>query len=121
MTTTLFLNFSQNTFNVAEQTQRNQALARAKVGQTTKAKNRLEVATQAVETIERALGIEERWAETTSEYIATRLYVENRHFIRAVDELERLVVQRLFELSKANLAGTGTRSPPPLASSVAFT
>lgn len=80
------------------------------MAQTTKAKNRLDVAMQAVEAIEHALGIEERWMPNSSEYVATQLYVKNRRFIRAVDELERLVVQRLFELSKANLAGTGKHS-----------
>ena len=34
-------------------------------------------------------------------------YSQQRQFIRAVEELENLVVQRLFELSKANLASTG--------------
>ena len=31
-----------------------------------------------------------------------------REFQLAVDKLESLVVQRLFELTKANLSGTGT-------------
>jgi hypothetical protein len=35
-------------------------------------------------------------------------YSQERHFIRSVEELEGLVVRRLFEMSKANLAGTGT-------------
>jgi hypothetical protein len=34
-------------------------------------------------------------------------YLQNRQFIRIVDKLEGLVVQRLFELSKSHLAGTG--------------
>ena len=34
-------------------------------------------------------------------------YSQRRQFIRVVEELENLVVQRLFELSKANLASTG--------------
>jgi len=37
-------------------------------------------------------------------------YSQHREFIRAVEELENLVVQRLFELSKANLASTGGSS-----------
>lgn len=36
-------------------------------------------------------------------------YSQERQFIRSVEELEGLVVRRLFELSKANLAGTGRR------------
>ncbi len=102
-----FLNVNQNTFNTREQVSRNKALARAKLGQLTKARNRLEVAERTVETVERTLEIAERWKEGSDEYEAALEYVHNRRFIRAVDELERLVVQRLFELSKANLAGTG--------------
>ena len=34
-------------------------------------------------------------------------YSQHRQFIHVVEELEGLVVQRLFELSKANLASTG--------------
>ncbi|KAG6379623.1 hypothetical protein JVT61DRAFT_10136 [Boletus reticuloceps] len=38
---------------------------------------------------------------------AVEHFEKHRTFIRVVDELEGLVVQRLFELSKANLASTG--------------
>ncbi len=102
-----FLNINSNTFNTREEKARHQAMARAKLGQTTKARNRLEIAERAVDTIERTLNISTRWTEDSDEYREARVYVQNRKFIRAVEELERLVVQRLFELSKANLAGTG--------------
>ena len=35
-------------------------------------------------------------------------YISNKKFIRVVEELEGLVVSRLMELDKANLAGSGT-------------
>jgi hypothetical protein len=54
------------------------------------------------------MGLDEQWSENDSEYQRTLKFIQNRTFIKAVDQLERLVVQRLFELSKANLAGTGT-------------
>ncbi|KAG2044043.1 hypothetical protein BDR03DRAFT_930785 [Suillus americanus] len=41
------------------------------------------------------------------EYQEALKYLHNRQFICAVQHLEGLVVQRLFELAKANLAGTG--------------
>jgi hypothetical protein len=41
------------------------------------------------------------------EYQRAHQYLKNREFIRAVEALEGLVVQRLFELAKANLSGTG--------------
>ena len=62
-----------------------------------------------VEDLEEQLGIEptRRWTSDQREYVEMREYSRHRQFIRAVEELENLVVQRLFELSKANLASTG--------------
>ena len=62
-----------------------------------------------VEDLEEQLGIEptRRWTLDQREYVEMREYSRHRQFIRAVEELENLVVQRLFELSKANLASTG--------------
>ena len=56
---------------------------------------------------ERQLGIEERWTSEDPRYADALNYINNRTFICAVEHLEGLVVQRLFELSKANLAATG--------------
>ena len=112
-TTAQFLDVDQGNFNVAEHKARNIALARAKIGKITKAQKDLNVAAKAVETIERTLGIPERWSEECAEYKAVECYMNNRQFVRAIDTLERLVVQRLFELSKANLAGTGVSSHSP--------
>ncbi len=65
------------------------------------------MAMTAVEDLEALLQVEERWSENCKEYLAALDYINRREFIRAVCELEGLVIQRLFELSKANLAGTG--------------
>ena len=94
-----------------EQSQKNIALARAKVAERNAALRKLQLAEAALEDIERRMGISERWTEDSAEYKEAQAYVKNRRFIRAVDQLERLVVQRLFELSKANLAGTGACIP----------
>ena len=48
-----------------------------------------------------------RWTETSDEYRVAKQKVAERNYRRALDELERLVVQRLFELSKLNISGTG--------------
>ena len=62
-----------------------------------------------VEELEEQLGIEraDRWTPDQREYVKMLEYSQRRQFIRVVEELENLVVQRLFELSKANLASTG--------------
>ena len=57
--------------------------------------------------IERQLKIEERWSAEDPRYMDALKFINNRTFIGAVERLEGLVVQRLFELSKANLAATG--------------
>ena len=57
--------------------------------------------------IEWQLKIEERWSEEDPRYLDALKFINNQTFIGAVERLEGLVVQRLFELSKANLAGTG--------------
>ena len=61
-----------------------------------------------VETFENMLQIEERWTEASPEYKA--FFQENvlTSYERALDELERLVVMRLFELAKMSSSGTGT-------------
>ncbi|KAG0692671.1 hypothetical protein DFH29DRAFT_882163 [Suillus ampliporus] len=57
--------------------------------------------------LERRIGITQCWTPADLEYQEALKYLHNRQFIRAVQHLEGLVVQRLFELAKANLAGTG--------------
>ncbi|KAI6149057.1 hypothetical protein EDD17DRAFT_1766528 [Pisolithus thermaeus] len=60
-----------------------------------------------VANFERQHNITDCWTPLHREYINAREYTKHRAFIRAVEELEGLVVQRMFELSKANLAKTG--------------
>ncbi|KAG2028904.1 hypothetical protein BDR03DRAFT_929693 [Suillus americanus] len=60
-----------------------------------------------VEDFERRHSITERWLPHDPKYTQAVRYSQERQFIRSVEELEGLVVRRLFELSKANLAGTG--------------
>jgi hypothetical protein len=57
--------------------------------------------------LERQLGIKDRWVKGSPEY---KHYQDEAHLLEyrsALDELERLVVQRLFELSKLGMSGTG--------------
>ena len=56
--------------------------------------------------IEWQLGIKVRWSAEDPCYLDALKYINNCTFISAVERLEGLVVQRLFELSKANLAST---------------
>jgi len=62
-----------------------------------------------IEDLEDQLGIEstDRWTVDWPKYVEMLEYSRQRQFICAVEGLKNLVVQRLFELSKANLASTG--------------
>ncbi|KAG2100428.1 uncharacterized protein F5147DRAFT_582150, partial [Suillus discolor] len=72
------------------------------------AHDKLLLAMNVVSDLERQLSIETWWTVNDTEYKQASAYLTNQQFIRAVEQLEGLVVQRLFELAKANLAGTGT-------------
>jgi hypothetical protein len=60
-----------------------------------------------VETLENSLDIDQRWTADSPEYKV--FYQENvlTNYERALDELEQLVVMRLFELTKMSSSGTG--------------
>ena len=69
--------------------------------------SKLQNAESYVETLENSLQIEERWSTASPEYES--FYQENvlTNYERSLDELERLVVMRLFELVKMSASGTG--------------
>jgi hypothetical protein len=53
------------------------------------------------------LDIGECWTTDSPEYQQAADYLHSRNYQVAVDKLEGLVVQRLFELTKANVSQTG--------------
>ncbi|KAG2108835.1 hypothetical protein BD769DRAFT_1630507 [Suillus cothurnatus] len=84
-----------------------QVMTKAREAERQAAHNKLLLAMNVVSDLEQQLSIETRWSVNDAEYKQASAYLTNRRFIRAVEQLEGLVVQRLFELAKANLAGTG--------------
>ncbi len=64
-------------------------------------------ALHAVEDLELKLKLNETWTTKHPKYEETLAYMRKRQFHRALDKVQQLVVQRLFELSKANIAGMG--------------
>jgi hypothetical protein len=52
-------------------------------------------------------GFHERWEPDSDIYKETQKLLVERSYRRAVDNLERLVVQRLFELTKLGMNGVG--------------
>lgn len=65
------------------------------------------VAIRSVADLESKLQITEPWTENHPEYKTTFAYLQQRDYHRVLNKLQQLVVQRLFELSKANVMGMG--------------
>lgn len=62
-----------------------------------------------VHTLEQKLGLEgKRWTEDSPEYQQAADLASRRRYQRCLDELEALVVSRVFELTKMNMSQTGT-------------
>ena len=61
--------------------------------------------------LEDHMGIEKRWTPTTPEYTETLRYISERRYHKALNNLQRLVTQRLFELHRLNLSGIGSHFP----------
>jgi hypothetical protein len=61
---------------------------------------------QEVITMEVKLGIS-RWQPADVQYIETLKYMSERNYHKTLGNLQRLVIQRLFELNRLNLARTG--------------
>lgn len=57
---------------------------------------------------EARMKIVDRWTPSSPEYIDTLQYISERKYQRSLQKLQRLVIQRLFELHKLNLSQTGT-------------
>ncbi|KAJ7182983.1 hypothetical protein C8R43DRAFT_868822 [Mycena crocata] len=59
----------------------------------------------AVQDLERRLSIIDRWRSGDAKWEATATMVEKRRYQRALDQLEGLIISRMFELAKVNMAG----------------
>ncbi|KAJ7192978.1 hypothetical protein GGX14DRAFT_305903, partial [Mycena pura] len=60
-----------------------------------------------VQEIERRMLIQERWTSEGNDWKDAAELTSNRRYRRAVDNLEFLVLKRLFELTKMNKSGLG--------------
>ena len=65
-------------------------------------------AAQLVNDFEQMLDIKTQWQQEDAEYVKILKYVNNKKFVCNVKELQGLVVSRLMELDKMNLASSGT-------------
>ncbi|KAG0697415.1 hypothetical protein DFH29DRAFT_946408 [Suillus ampliporus] len=81
--------------------------------------SRLVLEMNAVDDLECQMGITECWTREQGEYKHALNSLMNRRFICVVEHLEGLVVKRLFELAKANLAGTGYKLRQHISNAIA--
>ncbi|KAG2738887.1 hypothetical protein P692DRAFT_201842716 [Suillus brevipes Sb2] len=84
----------------------NKALAQARI-RVDSSYVKLQHAEVLVAHIESQLGVEARWEIGSNEYNEFKMEARLGKYRTALDDLERLVVMRLFELSKLSLSGTG--------------
>ncbi|THG96932.1 hypothetical protein EW026_g4986 [Hermanssonia centrifuga] len=71
------------------------------------AMHEMSLALRAIADLELKLELNETWTPKHPKYEEALAYIRKRQFHRALDKVQQLVVQRLFELSKANIAGMG--------------
>jgi hypothetical protein len=60
-----------------------------------------------VQDLEVMLGVVERWVPECPEWKAAALMVGKHRYQRCLDDLEGLIVSRMFELTKMNMSQTG--------------
>ncbi|KAI0699449.1 hypothetical protein BC835DRAFT_1405155 [Cytidiella melzeri] len=68
--------------------------------------------------LEVEMGLTVRWTPYTEQYKATLKYIKDRKYHRALNKLQKLVTQRLFELHKLNVAQTGYKMRTHIAKSL---
>ncbi|KAI5984616.1 hypothetical protein EDD15DRAFT_2390391 [Pisolithus albus] len=73
---------------------------------------------QEVNALEVKMGITRRWDVFDAQYIEVAKHIGQRKYIRALKNLQRLVVLRLFELHKLNLSRTGYKMRTHIAKSL---
>lgn len=76
---------------------------------------------EAVLALEAVLGIVERWTAGSQQYKDAMTRMAERDWRRALDRLEHLMVQRMFELAKSHTFGTGKCLASPVMRANAIT
>ena len=69
-------------------------------------------ATAAVQDFEGKLNVARCWVPGDAEWKKAGMMVNKRQYQRCLDELERLVISRMFELTKMNMSQTGDLKLP---------
>jgi hypothetical protein len=62
---------------------------------------------ESVQELKRVLDIVERWKTTSAKWVSTTVEIKKRKYQLALNTLELLIVERIFELTKMNQSQTG--------------
>ncbi|KAF7366585.1 hypothetical protein MSAN_00916000 [Mycena sanguinolenta] len=60
-----------------------------------------------VEDLESKLGINQRWTSASPEWVLAEQAIKDHRYLDALDQIERIIVERLFEMTKIHQSGTG--------------
>ncbi|KAF8166437.1 hypothetical protein K438DRAFT_1921486 [Mycena galopus ATCC 62051] len=71
-----------------------------------------------VQDLELKLGVEERWTSTSLEWMVASDSIRNHTYQEALDEIEKIIVQRLLEMTKIHASGTGYKMRSHIAKSL---
>ncbi|KAJ7336990.1 hypothetical protein DFH08DRAFT_915958 [Mycena albidolilacea] len=71
------------------------------------ARQKVDRALEAVHELEEKLGISDHWTSESPQWIATVQQIKQKKYQKALDAVELLVVERIFELTKINQSQTG--------------
>ncbi|KAJ7816682.1 hypothetical protein B0H14DRAFT_3475139 [Mycena olivaceomarginata] len=70
-------------------------------------KEKVEKDLEIVQELERQLDIADRWTTASPRWVSTTVAIKKRKYLLALDALELLIVERIFELTKMNQSQTG--------------
>ncbi|KAJ7603186.1 hypothetical protein FB45DRAFT_962888 [Roridomyces roridus] len=71
-----------------------------------------------VHDLELRLGVTQTWVPGDAEWVAAAELVSERRYRRALDQVQKLVISRMFELTRVNMAGTAYKLRKHIAKSL---
>ncbi|KAJ6489101.1 hypothetical protein C8R45DRAFT_1053342 [Mycena sanguinolenta] len=63
-----------------------------------------------VEDLESKLGVTQRWTSASQEWILAEKSIKDHRYLDALDEIVRIIVERLFEMTKIHQSGTALQA-----------
>ncbi|KAI0346613.1 hypothetical protein BDW22DRAFT_1462444 [Trametopsis cervina] len=116
--TARFLHYAPSSESSAATYRRDLAATRRLESERRHAKEQYERVSLEICALEVEMGLTVRWTPATPQYMDALKYIKERKYRRALNKLQKLVTQRLFELHKLNVAQTGYKMRTHIAKSL---